>query len=56
MPAPTAAQQLERLAGDLHSVAFDFAEPAHTIQCVERRVAEVERIATAVRAVVRGGR
>jgi cob(I)alamin adenosyltransferase len=48
------AQQLERLASDLHAVAFDFAEPARSLQFAERRIAEVERICAEARAVVRG--
>lgn len=50
------AQTLERLASDLHAVAFDFAEPARSIAFAERRIAEVERICVAARAVVRGNR
>jgi len=49
------AQQLERLASDMHAVAFDFAEPARSHDVAERRIAEVERICAAARAVVRGG-
>jgi hypothetical protein len=48
------ADQLERLAGELHSVAFDFREPARSIQYSERRIAEVERICTEARKAVRG--
>jgi len=48
------ADQLESLAGALHSVAFDFREPARSIQFSERRIAEVERICTEARALVRG--
>ena len=48
------ARQLERLAADMHAVAFDFAEPAESVQVAERRIAEVERICEAARAVVRG--
>ncbi|MDO7841092.1 hypothetical protein Q5H94_02025 [Sphingomonas sp. CA1-15] len=48
------ADILERCAGDLHSAAFDFREPAPSIAIVERRIAEVERIADAARAAVRG--
>lgn len=48
------ARQLERLASEMHSVAFDFAEPARTVACAERRIAEVERICAEARAVVRG--
>jgi hypothetical protein len=52
-PLPTATT-LERLAGDLHSVAFDFEAPATSIAFAERRIAEVERICSAARAAVRG--
>jgi hypothetical protein len=50
----TTADQLERLAGDLHSVAFDFRDPARSIAFAERRIAEVERICSAARRAVRG--
>ncbi len=48
------AQQLERLASDMHAVAFDFAEPARSHAESDRRIAEVERICIAARAIVRG--
>jgi hypothetical protein len=48
------AETLERLAGDMHSVAFDFREPARSVQFAESRIAEVERICSAARAAVRG--
>lgn len=48
------AQRLERLAGDLHMLAFDMGEPSRSHERVERLIAEGERIADAVRAVVRG--
>jgi prefoldin subunit 5 len=48
------AQQLERLASNLHALAFDIAEPSRSIQRIERRIAEGERVADEVRAVVRG--
>ena len=48
------SRQLEHLASDLHAVAFDFAEPATSHEQAERRIAEVERICAAARAVVRG--
>ena len=50
----TTADRLEQLAGDLHSVAFDFREPARSVQFAERRIAGVERICDAARKVVRG--
>ena len=51
--SPFAADQLERLSRDLHSLIFRCSEPARTASEVERRVAEGERIATAIRAVFR---
>lgn len=48
------ADVLERCAGDLHSVAFDFREDARSIVFAERRIAEVERICAQARAAVRG--
>ncbi|MEN2749243.1 hypothetical protein [Sphingomonas sp. T9W2] len=54
MPKPTVAKELEHLAGDLHAIAFDFAEPSHSIQESDRRIAEVERIVARARAAVRG--
>ena len=48
------ASQLERLAYDLHALAFDVAEPSRSHDRVERLVAEGERIAAEVRAVFRG--
>jgi hypothetical protein len=54
MPAPATADQLERLAGDLHRVAFDYREPARSVSFAERRIDEVERICQAARAAVRG--
>jgi hypothetical protein len=48
------ASQLERLACDLHSVAFDFAEPSPSVRESDRRIDEVERICAEARAVVRG--
>jgi hypothetical protein len=47
-------RQLECLASDLHSIAFDFAEPALCVRESERRIDEVQRICAAARAVVRG--
>lgn len=51
---PTIAEQLERMAGDLHDMAFDFIEPAKSIAQVEGRIARVEDLADALRRVVRG--
>lgn len=49
------ADQLEQLAGDLHSLAFDMREPRRSHAEADRRIDEGERIASAVRRVVRGG-
>lgn len=54
MPKPTIAKQLEHLAGDLHVIAFDFAEPSQSVHESDRRIAEVERIVAEARAAVRG--
>jgi hypothetical protein len=54
MPQREPARQLEQLAGDLHMLAFDVAEPSRSHERVERLIAEGERIADEVRAVVRG--
>lgn len=54
MMCSTTADRLVMLAGDILAIASDYRVPARTIQDAERRVAEVERIAGAVRAVVRG--
>ena len=48
------ADRLEHLAGDLHSLAFDYREPPRSIERAERLINEAERIADAVRATVRG--
>jgi hypothetical protein len=50
------ARELEHLAGELHSAAFDFAEPARSTQFADQRIARVEDIITRARAVVRGRR
>jgi hypothetical protein len=52
--ASNTADQLERLAGELHSVAFDFREPAVSVHEAEARIAMVEDIAGRARAAVRG--
>lgn len=49
-----AADVLEHCATDLHNVAFDFREPARSVQFAEWRIAEVERIAAVMREAVRG--
>ena len=48
------ARELEHLAGDLHSLAFDMAEPSRSTKRSDAIIAEAERIAGAVRRVVRG--
>ena len=54
MPQAEPSRRLEHLAGQLHTLAFDVAEPARTTGEAERRIAEGERIAAAVRSVFRG--
>ena len=56
MPAPALnpADRIERLASQLHSVAFDMREPSRSIGRAERIISEVERIVAEARAVVRG--
>lgn len=49
-----AHRRMEQLAGDLHALAFDMGEPSHSVERVERLIAEAERIAAEVRKVVRG--
>lgn len=48
------SRRLEQLAGDLHSLAFDYAEPSRCHARAERMIDEGERIAREVREVVRG--
>jgi hypothetical protein len=50
----TIADRLEQLAGEMHSVAFDFRESARSTEFAERRIADVERICADARALVRG--
>lgn len=55
LPAtPHVADQLEHYAGEPHSAAFDFREPARDIAAAEKRIALVEQIVADVRRVVRG--
>lgn len=49
-----AADALERIARDVHALAFDFAEPARSRAEAEGRIARVEDLAAELRAVVRG--
>lgn len=55
MPRTPTAETLERCAGELHSVAFDFISPARSVREAEARISEVERICAEARAAVRGG-
>ena len=48
------ADEMERLAGELHMLAFDMREPSRSICRADRLIGEGERIAAAVRAAVRG--
>ena len=48
------ADEMERLAGELHMLAFDMREPSRSICRSERLIDEAERIAGQLRAVVRG--
>lgn len=50
----TVAQQLERIAGEIHDMAFDFMEPARSHREAEGRIARIEDIADRLRAAVRG--
>lgn len=52
--SPFIDDRLERLSRDLHSLRFRCGKPARTASEVERRVAEGERIAAALRAAFRG--
>ena len=45
---------MERLAGDLHMLAFDMREPSRAVGRAERSIAEGDRISAEVRALVRG--
>ena len=48
-PAPLSIV-LEQIAGDVHALAFDVAEPSPSIPQSERKTAEGERIAAALHA------
>ena len=54
MARPVTADVLERCAGELHSVAFEFREHARNVPEAEARIAEVERVCAVARAAVRG--
>lgn len=54
MARPATADVLERCAGELHSVAFEFREDARNVREAEARIAEVERVCAVARAAVRG--
>ncbi|WP_416463204.1 hypothetical protein [Sphingomonas sp. VDB2] len=51
---PHPADQMERLASELHMLAFDMREPSRSHDRVERIIDDGERIAAQVRALVRG--
>jgi hypothetical protein len=51
-PAP--ADLIERLAGDMHALAFDMREPGTSVAQSDRLIEEAERISLAIRRVVRG--
>lgn len=53
---PTVAQELERIATDLHDMAFDFMEPARSHDEADGRIARVEDLADRLRRTVRGQR
>lgn len=54
-PAPlSVSEQLERIAADVHDMAFDYLEPARSIRDAEGRIARIEDIANRLRAAVRG--
>jgi hypothetical protein len=54
-PAPiTAARQLERIARDVHDLAFDFLEPARDHRDADARGARIEDIVAQLRAAARG--
>ena len=52
--SPFTTDRLDRLSRDLRSLIFRCGEPARSASEVERRIAEGERIAAAIRAVFRG--
>jgi hypothetical protein len=56
LPCPhiAKARRIEQLATDLHSLAFDVAEPSRCIARSDQLTAEGERIAAALRAEFRG--
>lgn len=51
---PCPAQRLERIARDVHDLAFDFMEAPRTQADALVRAARVEDLAAELRAVVRG--
>jgi hypothetical protein len=50
----TIAQSMERIARDIHDMAFDFMEPALSQRDAEARIARVEDLADLLRSTVRG--
>jgi len=51
---PCPADQMERLASELHMLAFDMREPSRSHDRAERIIGDGERIAAQARALVRG--
>ncbi|MDR6851082.1 hypothetical protein J2Y54_000575 [Sphingomonas sp. BE123] len=51
---PSPAQRLERIARDIHDLAFDFMETPRTQADAVARAARVEDLAAELRSVVRG--
>ena len=52
--APSPADRIESLAGQLHMLAFDMREPSRSHERSDRLIGEGERIAREVIAVFRG--
>jgi len=53
-PYLSTAQRLERIARDVHDLAFDFMDPPATHAEASARAARIEDLAAELRAVVRG--
>lgn len=51
---PDIATELERIAGEVHDMAFDFMKPARTQRDADARIDRVEDLAAKLRAAVRG--
>jgi hypothetical protein len=54
MARTAAAEKLERIARDVHELAFDYEAPSTSIMEAEGRIARAEELAAELRAVVRG--